>query len=100
MSQRSLHIAWIGFAPAEEMGGVPGIATDLLHGLAELGHRIDCFFPSHARELPARITGVENLTFVWGHELVGLEPVVQPNESHGIRQLVDRPQLCLVAPPC
>src|SRR5271170_3821101 len=64
--QRSLHIAWIGFAPAEEMGGVPGIATDLLHGLAELGHRIDCFFPSHERELPARITGVENLTVVWG----------------------------------
>ncbi len=66
VSQRSLHIAWIGFAPAEEGGGVPGIASDLLHGLAGLGHRIDCFFPSHQHELPARITGVENLTFVWG----------------------------------
>jgi len=39
VSRRSLHIAWIGFAPAEEVGGVPGIATDLLHGLASLGHR-------------------------------------------------------------
>ncbi len=66
MSRRSLHIAWIGFAPAEEVGGVPGIATDLLHGLATLGHRIDCFFPANEHELPARITGVENLTFVWG----------------------------------
>ena len=66
VSQRSLHIAWIGFAPAEEMGGVPGIASDVLHGLAGLGHRIDCFFPSHEHKLPARITGVENLTFVWG----------------------------------
>ena len=65
-ARRSLHIAWIGFAPAEEVGGVPGIATDLLHGLAALGHRIDCFFPSHEHELPAPITGVANLTFVWG----------------------------------
>ncbi|MCW3031810.1 MAG: glycosyltransferase [Solirubrobacterales bacterium] len=61
-----LHIAWIGFAPAEESGGVPGIATDLLHGLAALGHRIDCFFPSREHALPARITGIENVTYVWG----------------------------------
>jgi glycosyltransferase involved in cell wall biosynthesis len=66
VSQKSLHIAWIGFAPAEEVGGVPGIATDLLHGLAALGHRIDCFFPSHQHELPSRITDLEDLTVVWG----------------------------------
>lgn len=66
MAEKSLHIAWIGFAPAEEFGGVPGIATDLLHGLAQLGHKIDCFFPSQGRELPPLITDVENLTFVWG----------------------------------
>ena len=65
-TRKSLHIAWIGFAPAEETGGVPGIATDLLHGLAKLGHRIDCFFPSHQHELPPLITELENLTFVWG----------------------------------
>jgi glycosyltransferase involved in cell wall biosynthesis len=64
--RRSLHIAWIGFAPSEEVGGVPGIATDLLHGLAALGHRVDCFFPSRGHELPPRITDVENLTIVWG----------------------------------
>ena len=63
---RSLHIAWIGFAPAEEVGGVPGIATDLLHGLSALGHRIDCFFPSGGYELPPRVAEAENLTFVWG----------------------------------
>jgi glycosyltransferase involved in cell wall biosynthesis len=65
-TERPLHIAWIGFAPAEEVGGVPGIATDLLHGLAARGHRIDCFFPSREHGLPARIAGVEKLTFVWG----------------------------------
>ncbi len=62
----TLHIAWVGFAPAEETGGVPGIATDLLHGLAALGHRIDCFFPSQQHELPAHITGIESVTYVWG----------------------------------
>jgi glycosyltransferase involved in cell wall biosynthesis len=66
VSQKPLHIAWIGFAPAEETGGVPGIATDLLTGLTGLGHRIDCFFPSREHELPPGITDVENLTFVWG----------------------------------
>ena len=66
MSGRSLHIAWIGFAPAEEVGGVPGIATDLLHGLPQLGHRIDCFFPARGADLSARIEHVPNLTFVWG----------------------------------
>jgi glycosyltransferase involved in cell wall biosynthesis len=64
--RKSLHIAWIGFAPAEETGGVPGIATDLLHGLAKLGHRIDCFFPSHEHELPPAIAGLDNITCVWG----------------------------------
>jgi glycosyltransferase involved in cell wall biosynthesis len=66
VSGRSLHIAWIGFAPAEEVGGVPGIATDLLHGLPQLGHRIDCYFPARGADLPARIEDVPNLTFVWG----------------------------------
>lgn len=64
--RRSLHIAWIGFAPTEEVGGVPGIATDVLHGLAALGHRVDCFFPSREHELPDRVTNVKNLTLVWG----------------------------------
>lgn len=66
MRRGSLHIAWIGFAPAEETGGVPGIATDLLGGLAKRGHRIDCFFPARERALPPAITGVDGLTFVWG----------------------------------
>ncbi len=64
--RRSLHIAWIGFAPVEEVGGVPGIATDLLRGLAALGHRIDCFFPSQGHAVPPAIADVDNLTLVWG----------------------------------
>jgi glycosyltransferase involved in cell wall biosynthesis len=66
MPRRSLHIAWVGFAPSEELGGVPGIATDLLHGLSALGHRIDCFFPSLEQELPSRISDLDNVAYVWG----------------------------------
>jgi glycosyltransferase involved in cell wall biosynthesis len=65
MGSRPLHIAWIGFAPTET-GGVPGVATDLLHGLATLGHRIDCFFAGDEHELPPRLAGLENITYVWG----------------------------------
>lgn len=66
-SARPLHIAWIGFAPAEEVGGVPGIATDLLHGLGQMGHRIDCFFPGRERALVPRLEATPNLTFLWGN---------------------------------
>ncbi|HYM54510.1 MAG TPA: glycosyltransferase family 4 protein [Solirubrobacteraceae bacterium] len=67
MPGRSLRIAWLGVGPSSrESGGVPGVATELLHGLAGLGHRIDCFSPGPEHELPARLAGDENLTFVWG----------------------------------
>jgi len=49
-----------------ETGGVPGVATDLIHGLAALGHRIDCFIPGSGRELPERLRGDGRITFVWG----------------------------------
>lgn len=49
-----------------ESGGVPGVATDLLQGLARRGHRIDCLLPGRARELPERVRGEENIAFVWG----------------------------------
>jgi glycosyltransferase involved in cell wall biosynthesis len=65
MPGRSLRIAWLGPAPGED-GGVPGVGTELLHGLAELGHRIDCFFPSSGQTLPARLEGNANITFNWG----------------------------------
>jgi glycosyltransferase involved in cell wall biosynthesis len=42
------------------------VAADLLHGLAELGHRIDCFFPSAGHPLPIELAEHQNLTFVWG----------------------------------
>jgi glycosyltransferase involved in cell wall biosynthesis len=65
MATRSLRIAWLGPAPGED-GGVPGVATELLGGLAALGHRIDCFFPSSGQELPARLAANANITFLWG----------------------------------
>ena len=67
MPDRSLRIAWLGAGPGRrDGGGVPGVATELLRGLALLGHQIDCFLPSAGRELPPRVTDQENLTFIWG----------------------------------
>jgi glycosyltransferase involved in cell wall biosynthesis len=69
---RSLHIAWLGPVPGGD-ASARGVAAELLHGLAKLGHRIDCFFPAaetqrHARpaEDPNRAYGDGNVTFVWG----------------------------------
>lgn len=67
MPGRSLRIAWLGAAPGRrESGGVPGVAADLLHGLAGLGHQIDCFFPGVGHELPPRLVDDDRLQFVWG----------------------------------
>ena len=60
-----LRIAWLGPAPAES-GGVPGVATELLGGLARLGHKIDCFFPAAGQQVPPQLDGDENLRFIWG----------------------------------
>lgn len=62
---RPLRIAWLGGAPLET-GGAPGIVTELLDGLSERGHEIDCFFPSAKREVPERLHKHEKLTFIWG----------------------------------
>ena len=64
METRSLRIAWLGPVPGED-SGVPGVATELLHGLARLGHHIDCFLPESERELPERISSAVNLQFIW-----------------------------------
>jgi glycosyltransferase involved in cell wall biosynthesis len=67
MPARSLRIAWLGAGPsARESGGVPGVAAELLLGLASLGHRIDCFSPGAGHSLPARLQTDEHLTFIWG----------------------------------
>jgi glycosyltransferase involved in cell wall biosynthesis len=42
------------------------VVTDLLQGLALRGHRIDCYFSGDERELPERLSGLGNLTIVWG----------------------------------
>jgi glycosyltransferase involved in cell wall biosynthesis len=45
---------------------VPGVATELLVGLAKLGHRIDCYLPGTERALPDRIADAAGVTIVWG----------------------------------
>src|ERR1700677_4695999 len=65
MPGRPLHIAWLGPAPGGD-AGVPGVAAELLHGLAGHGHRIDCFFPSSGQQVPARLEHDANVTFTWG----------------------------------
>jgi glycosyltransferase involved in cell wall biosynthesis len=62
---RSLRIAWLGPVPGGT-AGARGVAEELVHGLADLGHRIDCFFPSAGHALPPELEEHENLTFVWG----------------------------------
>jgi glycosyltransferase involved in cell wall biosynthesis len=65
MTSRPLRIAWLGAGPAES-GGVPGVAMELLCGLAEIGHSIDCYLPGVAREVPARLLEQQRIEFVWG----------------------------------
>jgi glycosyltransferase involved in cell wall biosynthesis len=65
MAERPLHIAWLGPGPVEG-AGVPGVAFELLWGLAELGHRIDTFFPSAGERLPERLESHPNVTVTRG----------------------------------
>jgi len=65
MSERPLHIAWLGPAPAED-GGVGGVATELMSGLAARGHRIDAFFPSSGQVVPGRLRDRAEVKFHWG----------------------------------
>jgi len=64
VTSRNLHIAWLGPVPVD-VGGVSGVTSELLEGLADLGHRIDCYFPGSPIELPARLDNHPNLKFVW-----------------------------------
>jgi glycosyltransferase involved in cell wall biosynthesis len=67
MAARALHIAWLGAGPsAKESGGVPGVAGELLAGLAALGHRVDCFLPASGRELPPELAAEPNVRFIRG----------------------------------
>lgn len=59
-----LHIAWLGPVPAQK-GGVPEVATQLLAGLGDLGHRVDCFMPAGVSDIPETLEKHSNLTFIW-----------------------------------
>jgi glycosyltransferase involved in cell wall biosynthesis len=61
---RQLHIAWLGPGPAR-VGGVPAVATELIAGLAELGHRIECYCSGSATALPQQLRDRQNITFAW-----------------------------------
>jgi glycosyltransferase involved in cell wall biosynthesis len=68
MPARSLRIAWLGPVPGGD-ASARGVASDLLYGLAQLGHRIDCFFPAAPTAgyaPPPELAEHGNLTFVWG----------------------------------
>ncbi|HEX3510326.1 MAG TPA: glycosyltransferase family 4 protein [Solirubrobacteraceae bacterium] len=65
MSERPLHIAWLSPAPGED-GGVTGVATELIGGLAARGHRIDCFFPSAGQPIPERLQAEPRVVIHWG----------------------------------
>jgi glycosyltransferase involved in cell wall biosynthesis len=45
---------------------VPGVATELLLGLAGLGHQIDCYLSGGERPLPDRLADADGVTFHWG----------------------------------
>lgn len=62
---RTLRIAWLGPVPGGE-ASARGVATELLRGLADRGHHIDCFFASAGHPLPPELAEHPNLRFVWG----------------------------------
>ena len=62
---------------------MPGVATELMLGLAELGHEIDCYLSGRERDIPDRLAKAERVSFHWGTRRVALEPVVQPHASSG-----------------
>jgi glycosyltransferase involved in cell wall biosynthesis len=64
-ARRPLRIAWLGSTPLDT-GGAPGVVTELLEGLVELGHQIDCFFPGRGQFVSARLAERENPAFIWG----------------------------------
>ena len=41
------------------------MATDLLHGLATRGHRVQCIFAGEPHELPERLHGLPTLSIAW-----------------------------------
>lgn len=45
---------------------MPGVATELLLGLAALGHQIDCYLPGATRGLPERLLQAPGVSFHWG----------------------------------
>jgi glycosyltransferase involved in cell wall biosynthesis len=64
-SVKPLRIAWLGPVPGGT-SGARGVGEELLRGLADLGHEIDCFFPIRGHQLSPALAAHENLSFVFG----------------------------------
>jgi glycosyltransferase involved in cell wall biosynthesis len=58
-----MRLAWLGAAPTDS-GGVNGVATQLLRGLARLGVEIDVYLSSDPSELPQVLHDQPGLRFV------------------------------------
>jgi glycosyltransferase involved in cell wall biosynthesis len=70
MSAKPLRIAWLGPAPGG-YSGVRGVAAELLSGLSERGHRIDCFLPAAEGQSTVETAGDERVSFGEGNLAFG-----------------------------
>jgi glycosyltransferase involved in cell wall biosynthesis len=66
VTERRLRIAWLGPAPGG-YSGVRGVAAELLLGLSEMGHAIDCFLPAADGQGTVSVAGNEQVTFGEGN---------------------------------
>jgi glycosyltransferase involved in cell wall biosynthesis len=62
---KPLRIAWLGPVPGGT-SGARGVGEELLLGLADLGHEIDCFFPIRGHQVSPALSEHRNLSFFWG----------------------------------
>jgi glycosyltransferase involved in cell wall biosynthesis len=66
MPSEGLRIAWLGGPGQDGSAGLPGVVSDLLDGLAKLGHHVDCFVPAGRQaRTPGRLARVPNITLIW-----------------------------------
>jgi glycosyltransferase involved in cell wall biosynthesis len=70
MSAKPLRIAWLGPAPGG-YSGVRGVAAELLSGLSQRGHLIDCFLPAAEGQSTVEIAGDERVSFGEGNLAFG-----------------------------
>ena len=60
-TERNLRIAWLGPGPATDVGGVPGMASEMLLGLADAGAEVEVFIASPRTEFLERLAERPNV---------------------------------------